>query len=203
MGVWGGGTQPDIEETNGTLYGVWGGSPLLFHVAIPLCACLSLSLPSPHKLHSRFPPDPPQTHTFTHAPLTLSSPYPPHHPTHVSLAQHRLDKDGCIESFLGRVNGKAVVCIRLLKPYAAPNIMPVGGGKRRAAGGGGGGGGEADEEEEDAAAGVEEEEDGGGPGGSNLTVEVPLARQMVEVIARAGPAGLGTTEVCVWGGIGG
>ena len=117
--------------------------------------------------------------------------------------QGRLEGIGVIETFLGRVMGKAVICVRLLKQYN-PTTTTKGGGKRK----GGGGRGDAAADEDDGGApedGNEDKEGGGGDDGDdeaaagssvpNLMVEVPLERQMLELVAQAGPTGIVSKEV--------
>ncbi|KAG1666818.1 hypothetical protein FOA52_011659 [Chlamydomonas sp. UWO 241] len=87
----------------------------------------------------------------------------------------KLQAGGFIRPLLAKVQGKATVCVQLIKPFTAEAAAA-------AAAAGGGEDGEEDEEGEE-------------PGGMRMVVEVPLERQMVEVIARGGPAGVINNQV--------
>ena len=92
------------------------------------------------------------------------------------------------------MGGKVVVCLRLLKPFTR--------GKKNGTGAGRGGGastaGVSGADDEGGDDGDEAEDEGGadaGSGGPNLLVEVSLERQMLDLIARAGPGGINNSKV--------
>ncbi len=104
-----------------------------------------------------------------------------------------LQQKGHIEAFIAKVNGKTVTCIRLLKDFHhLPHKGRPGGGRPSAV---------AAADELDGEDGAGDAADGeGAAGGSscsvpNLLVEVPLERQMLEVVAAAGPSGIPNNQV--------
>ncbi|GAX74755.1 hypothetical protein CEUSTIGMA_g2202.t1 [Chlamydomonas eustigma] len=97
--------------------------------------------------------------------------------------KEHLVQRGCIEAFMARVTGKAVVCIKFLKEY-----KPEQRGGSLSKGRGGIKKEEAENDEE--CSEDDEAEDAGNGSGANLLVEVTLERQILEVIINAGAEGI-------------